>query len=320
MRNCLLIALSLTLLAGCQRSRAPEPLLGTLEWDRIGIAAEASEPIVAIRVKEGDTVEAGQALLDLDPRRLDAQIAAAQAEFARSEAALAELAHGARSETIAAARAELARTGAAVTDAARERDRAADLRRRALNAQVDLDRADTALKTARAQAAATSAQLQELLNGTRPEQVDQASAAVEAAKARVSGLSLNRERLSLRAPVAGRIDALVFKLGDQPPLGATLVSLLSGSAPYARVYVPQPRRTALDIGQHFQVRIAGNDTPYEATLRSIRSEASFTPYYALSGDDASRLSYRAELLLSGAAAQKLPAGLPVQATVSVDGR
>jgi len=319
MRNCIIVLLFALLLAGCQRSSTSEPLLGTLEWDRVGIAAEASEPILAIHVREGEIVQAGQALLELDPRRIEAQQAAAQADLARSEAALAELAHGARSETIAAARAELARTGAAVADAARERERSADLRRRALNAQVDLDRADTALKTARAQAAATSAQLQELLNGTRPEQVDQASAAVDSAKARLQGLILSRERLSLRAPLAGRVDAIVFKLGDQPPLGATLVSLLSGDAPYARVYVPEPRRSALEIGKHFSVLIAGGSDSYDATLRSIRAEASFTPYYALSGDDASRLSYRAELLLSGAAVHGLPAGLPVQAAVVDDG-
>jgi HlyD family secretion protein len=46
-------------------------------------------------------------------------------------------------------------------------------------------------------------------------------------------------------------------------------------------------------------------------LRSIRSEPSFTPYYALAGDDASRLVYAAELLLDSGA--DLPAGLPVTA-------
>ena len=50
-----------------------------------------------------------------------------------------------------------------------------------------------------------------------------------------------------------------------------------------------------------------------ARVRSIRSEAAFTPYYALTGDDASRLMYRAELVLQGEAARQLPAGLPLSA-------
>ena len=48
----------------------------------------------------------------------------------------------------------------------------------------------------------------------------------------------------------------------------------------------------------------------------IRSEPVFTPYYALVGEDAARLSYLAEIQL-GADAATLPAGLPLQ--VEFDG-
>jgi len=90
------------------------------------------------------------------------------------------------------------------------------------------------------------------------------------------------------------------------------VSLLVGDAPYARVFVPAPRRAALGPGAKFEVHVEGAATPFAATLRSISSEPSFTPYYALAGDDASRLVYRAELVLDSGA--DLPAGLPVTAT------
>jgi HlyD family secretion protein len=42
----------------------------------------------------------------------------------------------------------------------------------------------------------------------------------------------------------------------------------------------------------------------------IRSDPSFTPYYALVGQDVSRLTYLAEVQLE-AAARDLPAGLPL---------
>ncbi|HET7132280.1 MAG TPA: hypothetical protein VFJ95_08525, partial [Gammaproteobacteria bacterium] len=62
------------------------------------------------------------------------------------------------------------------------------------------------------------------------------------------------------------------------------------------------------------------DTPFRAKVRSVRSEASFTPYYALSGDDATWLVYRAELVLEGAGAADLPAGLPASARAVIDER
>jgi HlyD family secretion protein len=167
------------------------------------------------------------------------------------------------------------------------------------------------LNQRRAETDAAAAQLRELTQGTRPEQIDQATGAVDAARAALATLELTRDRLIVRAPRAGRVDALPFRAGDQPPLGAALVSLLVGDAPYARVFIPAPRRAEVGPGTRFEVQVEGVATPFPAALRSIRSEPSFTPYYALAGDDASRLVYQAELLLDGGA--DLPAGLPVTA-------
>ncbi|WP_313919902.1 biotin/lipoyl-binding protein [Tahibacter sp.] len=318
----LAVLLVFPLATSCSRDALPPPLLGTLEWDRIAVQAEAAEPVIGIAVHEGDTVSAGQLLLQLDPRRTQAQLAQAEAELRRARAAQSELQHGTRSETLAAARADLARVEATRIDAQRERERAAELRRKGLVAQAELDRRDTALKSTRAEVTASQARVLELSNGTRPEQLDQADAAVDAAQARVNELRINLERLEVRAPQAGRVDALPYKLGDQPARGAGVVSLLIGDRPYARLFVPAPRRAALQPGQMLRVRISGVAQAYSARVRAVRSEAAFTPYYALSGDDANRLSFRAEALLQLCAADDcanapqpsdLPAGLPLTA-------
>jgi HlyD family secretion protein len=316
---------ALALLGACARDDDP-PLVGSLEWDRIAVTAELAEPVLTWAVAEGDRVEAGTVLLEQDARRQDARIAEAHGNLMQAEARLAELAHGATLETIDAARANLSRARVAEADADTEYKRVAELKVRQLVANSAVDQALAARNQRRAEMQAVEAQLRELTRGTRPEQVEQAAAAVQAAKAALAELELTRERLTVRAPRAGRVDALPFRAGDQPPVGAELVSLLVGDAPYARVFVPAPRRAALEIGDRFEVRIEGVGRVLSATLRSIRSEASFTPYYALAGDDASRLVYRAELELDGANVQDLPAGLPVTAyplvagTVSADER
>jgi len=297
-------------LAGCAEP-GPAPLVGTLEWDRVAVTAELAEPVLSWAVAEGDRVEAGAVVLELDARRQNARIAEAKSQLAMSEARLAELTHGARSETIDAARANLARARAAQTDAEAEHARVAELKQRELVAASAVDQALAARNQRRAETQGAEAQLRELTQGTRPEQVEQAAAAVAAARASLDTLMLTRERLTVRAPRAGRVDALPFHPGDQPPVGAELVSMLVGDAPYARVFVPAPRRAELGVGARFEVRVEGVAAPFAATLRSIRSEPSFTPYYALAGDDATRLVYPAELLLDGGA--ELPAGLPVTA-------
>lgn len=314
--ECLLLPLlGALLLSACQRT--PDTTLpGTLEWDRIDVLAEASEPVIALDVTEGERVHAGQILLRLDPRRTDARLAAARADAQRLAAQLDELRHGARSEDIDAARAQLARAESDAGNARRAYERAHELRRRGAIAQARLDDATNALHMAQAGARAARAQLTELLHGTRPEQLAQAKSALAAAQAQVRQLAVTRARLDVRAPRDGRVDALPFRLGDQPPAGAALVSLLSGPAPYARVYVPERLRASVHPGQHFRVHVDGIDKAFDAVLRSVRSEPAFTPYYALSGDDATRLSYRAELVLQGSAAQALPAGLPCHAELA----
>ena len=300
-------------LAGCAKE-GPPALIGMLEWDRIAVTAELAEPVMRWAVAEGDNVEAGAVLLELDPRRQDARIAEARGNLMMNEGKLAELTHGARIETIDAARANLASAHAAETDAEAEYTRVAEVRKRELVAQSQLDQALAMRNQRRAATQGLEAQLRELTHGTRPEQIEQAAAAVDVARATLNGLELTRERLTVRAPRAGRVDALPFRVGDQPSVGAEIVSMLVGDAPYARVFVPAPQRAGLKIGDRFEVRIQGVAEPFMAKLRSIRSEPSFTPYYALAGDDASRLVYRAELLLEGTAAADLPAGLPASAT------
>ena len=98
---------------------------------------------------------------------------------------------------------------------------------------------------------------------------------------------------------------------DQAPVGAPLVVLLADDAPYARIYIPEPLRTGVKVGDALRVFVGARAEPYVGRLRMIRSEPVFTPYYALIGEDAARLSWLAEVSL-GEDAQGLPAGLPLR--------
>jgi HlyD family secretion protein len=306
------LACLVLLLTGCNASEQP-PLLGTLEWDRIGIPAEASETVLNWQVAEGEQVKAGQLLLQLDPRRLDAQVAQASAEVAQARSRLDELNNGARSEVIEAAQAALVRARADAKAAALNFQRIETLYQRKQVAVAELDRARASRDESAAAVKSSDAQLRELTNGTRPEQLAQADAALQAASNRLQQLQLNRQHLDVRAPRAGRVDSLPFRVGDQPPAHAEVVSLLVGDAPYARLFVPASQRNRVAIGDELTITVEGIATSFTGKVRSIASDPGFTPYYALTGDDASRLVYRAEVLLQGEAASRLPAGLPLTA-------
>jgi HlyD family secretion protein len=302
------------LLAACAKE-TPQAL-GTLEYDRVALPAPVAEKIVSIYVREGQQVDAGTRLLTLERTRTEAQAEAARAEAQRQREALGELEAGARSEQIAQARARLAAAQAGARDGSAYYARLRPLGVRKLVAAADVDRARAASSSADAQVELARAALDELLNGSRREDIAQAEAAVRAAEAQATAQSATLDKLDVRAPRAGRIDSLPYKLGDQAPVGAPLAILLVGDAPYARVYVPETIRANVKVGDKASVFVDGRDAALSGTVRMIRSEASFTPYYALIGKDAARLSYLAEIALGKDAAQ-LPAGLPVR--VEFDG-
>ena len=302
------IVLMAAALAGCAED-APQ-MLGTLEYDRITLAAPSAERIVSVDVREGDRVKAGATLLTLERTRIAAQTDVAQAQAQQQRESLAELEAGTRDEQVAQARAQLVGAQAQARDARAYFARVQPLGQRKLIAAVDVDRARAAADSADAQVRAAQALLDELQHGTRKERIAQASAAVRAADAQVAAQSVTLDKLKIVAPRDGRIDSLPYELGDQAPVGASLAILLVGDAPYARVYVPEPMRANVKIGDRATVYVDGRDAALSGRVRAIRSEPSFTPYYALSGKDAARLSYLAEVAIEGGA--DLPAGLPVR--------
>ena len=304
------VTIAMLMLAACAQKQ-PQ-VLGTLEWDRITLPAPVSERIAEVSVHEGQMVAANATVLVLESVRTRARLDAAKADVQRLQHALDELRVGPRREEIDQARAKLAGAQSVAINAHQQLERVRALVARQALARAELDKARADADGADADVSAAQAALATLENGTRPQDIAQVEASVASAQAQVDSITVDLQRIRISAPRGGRIDSIPYKLGDQPPIGAPLAILLVGDAPYARVYVPEPLRAGVHVGASAQVYVADGKTAVAGRVRTIRSEPSFTPYYALNGDDVSRLSYIAEIEL-GKDAANLPAGLPVRA-------
>lgn len=307
--RCLLIMLPL-LLPACQQIDQAA-MVGTLERDRIELKVESNEPLVAIHVRDGQPVVAGDLLLEQDATRAQARLAQQTAVRDQAAARLAELERGPRQEAIGESRARLASLQALTVNAAAELQRAQEVFDQGLSSQAVLDGAEAAAKSARAQETAAREALAALLHGTTPEELQQAAAALAAAAAVVQQAAIDVERSRIRAPVAGTIDQVLFQLGERPAAGATVAVLLASARSFARVYVPEYLKSRLRPGMRVEVRVDGLDHSLQGLVRWVSADASFTPYFALTEYDRSRLSYLAEIDLADAAG--LPAGVPLAA-------
>ena len=71
--------------------------------------------------------------------------------------------------------------------------------------------------------------------------------------------------------------------------------------------------TVFSVG--LTVVLLGREEPFRGRIRFISAEATFTPYFALTEHDRSRLSYLAEIDLVEETASELPTGIPVEVRV-----
>jgi len=297
------------LAAGCGNN-AGQHIVGTLEWERIELVADAAEPILEIAVHEGDRVSKEQVVLRLDSRRAQAQLDQGRAARNQAAARLAELARGTRAERILEAGARLTGADQVLDVRNQELERAQQLLQQKLSSPDDVDKARAARDSARAERDAARAILNELQAGNTKEQIEQARQAVLQADANIHLLELNLERLTVRAPSDARVDALPFQIGERPAIGNVVAVLLAGAHPYARVYVPEPMRAQVYPGDNVQVFVDGVAGPVNGRVRMVSSDPAFTPYFALTEHDRGRLSFVAKIDLVGSG-QDFPGGVPV---------
>lgn len=309
------------LLSGCGAETDDGYAIGSLEWDRIEVAAQVAETVVAWEAQEGNLVTAGQPLLRLNDDRLQARVTAAGAARAQAAARLAELERGTRPERIAQAQAQLTGSELTLQFQQRELARLSALLKRKLIAPDQVDAARIAVDTARANRDAARAALDEQQQGATAEERDQIRQALAAAEAELRTAQLDSAFATVTAPVAGRLDELPFKVGERPAIGSVVAVILAGTHPYARVYVPEAVRVQIHPGSTARVNIDGLDMAFSGSVRKVAADASFTPYYALTEHDRGRLSYVAEIDIDANehGARVLPAGVPVQVQFNLAG-
>lgn len=278
---------------------------GSLERDRITLSAPVGEVISAIHISEGQNVAKGDILLQLDTQVADAKVRQLDADVAAKYAQLAELKAGARSEERLRASSQVNEVKARLVDAQQRFERTQALRQKALIGQAELDSAQSLRDSAAAQLNQVQESLKQLTNGTRPEQIAQAQALLEAAQAGLDAQQKIRDDLTLKAPVAGRIDISPWHVGDRVSTGTVLLTLMADSEPYVRVYLPQNRLAGLHIGSKLIVNI--NGTTLTGKIRNIRANPVFTPYYALNERDRTHLMHLTDIIFEPSASAILTA-------------
>ncbi len=193
---------------------APDELQGVIDTDQVNVATKVLSRIDRLLVREGEHVQAGQAIAVLTSPEIDARQAQAQAALNGAEALQARALNGDRQQDIATLDA-VWRSAQAQADLASVSARRADnLFAEGVIAAQRRDDADAA-KTAAAQAAeAAHQQYLKALAGTRSEDKRVAESQVAVAQAGVRETASLAEETRLIAPIAGEVDKRFANPGE----------------------------------------------------------------------------------------------------------
>lgn len=286
-------------------------LYGNVEHRQVQLAFQATGRVQSLAVDEGDIVEAGQLLAELDPVRYQAQLARAEAELAVREQELSRLLAGARPEEIAQARADMVAAQADYSDARLLYQRQKSLFSSRSISRQNLDNATARFESAQARLKKAKEALKLIIKGPREEDIAAARAALRAAKA---AAELSRRELDdtrLLAPKAGVIEQRILETGDMAFPQTPVYTLAIMNPVWVRAYLPESVLGKVKPGMPAKIYSDSYpDKSYAGWVGFISPTAEFTPKQVETPNLRTKLVYRMRIF-SCNPQHELRLGMPV---------
>lgn len=231
---------------------------------------ERSGQLMSVLVQEGDRVSVGDPLAQLDISNLQAQRQQLEADKARALAQLAELESGPRAEDIAAAEAAVRQVEQDLALQQTQRERREYLYEQGAISRDALDEFAYRQGSLQAQLDQARSNLEELQNGTRPEQIQAQRAVVQQLEAAIADVDVNIRKSTLRSPFAGIVSSREVDEGTVVGAGQSVVRLVEDAAPEARIGMPTSKASQLQPGDTQTVTLNGDR--FTATVTAVLPE------------------------------------------------
>ncbi len=300
---------------------APSGILtvyGNVDLREIQIAFQDSGRIAHVLVQEGDTVQPGQVLAELEPDRFREALRRSQAQVAAQDRVLARLQAGSRPEEIAQARADVAAAQANVTIAQLSAQRQRELERQHFVPRQNLDNAETTLKTAQATLEHAQQALKLMVLGPRQEDIDSARHTLEADRATLALSTKDLADTQVLAPEAGTIQARILEPGAMASPQTPVLTLALDNPVWIRAWLPENALGRIKPGT--RAWIETDSWPGErlqAWVGFISPTAEFTPKTVETPELRTELMYRLRIYACNPG-HRLRLGMPASVRIPLD--
>jgi multidrug resistance efflux pump len=262
--------------------------------ENIAISLPVSGLVTGVFVKAGDSVAKGQRLFTLDDRDLIAELALRRSALQVAEARLEKLRSLPRPEDIPPAEAKVRQAREQLADAQvqfRLMDGVKD--KRAIR-EEDLERRRLAVGAAQARLDEAEADLKLLKAGAWEQDIRIADAEVAQARNQIARTEADVERLTVTAPISGRILQCKVRTGEfaqAGPLAQPLILMGAGGELHVRAQVDEQDVSRVSAGAP-AIAMPRGDSAHQFRLKFVRFEPYVIPKKNLTGDSSERVDTR----------------------------
>ncbi len=292
-------------------------LYGNVDIRQVELAINGSERVTGLFVEEGDRVEKGRLLAKLETQRFELAVERADAQVKAQEQVVARLEAGTRIEEIRKAKADLKTAQAALDDAETTYKRVSALVRRNATSEQNLDDAEAAANSARAQLEASKAVLDLAVAGPRKEDIAQAKALLKRYEAELALAQRDLKDASLYAPADGVIQDRILEVGDMASPQKPVFTLALTDPLWVRAYISEPDLGKIQEGMKVVVETDSfPDKQYSGWIGFISPTAEFTPKAVETEEVRTKLVYQVRVFVDNPNGE-LRLGMPVTARVQL---
>jgi HlyD family secretion protein len=279
-----------------QQQETPEKVLhlfGNVDIRQIQLAFHDTGRIQRILVEEGQILQRGELVAELDPVRYQAAVAQATAQSDAQKEVLARLLAGSRPEEIAEARARVRAAEAVLREMELTHRRVRTLAQSQYVSQQQLDNAEASWNTARANLDREQQALILAVKGPRQEDIDSARAQLKAYEAVLQKAKEELSDTRLFAPEQAVVQDRILEPGDMASPQTPVLTLALDHPIWVRAYISEPDLGKIAPGMRAEVKTDSfPGKTYRAWIGYISPTSEFTPKQVETTELRSKLVYR----------------------------
>ncbi len=253
---------------------APTVIQGRVEVEQTPVAAKVAGRIANIHVKEGDRIQIGTPLIDMDSPEINAKIEEAQAAKEAAQSQLNKANNGARPQEIEMAKYQYDAAQSAADLAKVTYERINRLASEGLMSRQKRDEAYTNYIASEDKAKMAQAQYELAKTGARNEDKDAAQAQVNQVEGKLKEAMIAKDESNLKSPIAGVVDSVIAKTGQVVGQGVPLVTIVDPTDQHIVLNVTENNLKYFAVGSQFTASVPALSTPNQPYKQAFKVYAS----------------------------------------------